>query len=149
MKLLTLLAALAGLAAAQDANVIQTAIQRALTPNTAVLTVTASQGDGSSIVLTKSPGNNIDFTARLTNAGTSTATMQPIRGTSTAPISYLLDAGDALCLLVVNGTSAAVAMGSVGNVAANSLAWSCSTNIRNTGQVTGQTALVSGSVSWP
>lgn len=149
MKPILILAAFTSLATGQDANAIQNAVQRALTPNSAIVTVTASQGDGSSIVLAKSPGGSIDFTATLTNAQAGTSRVQPIRGNTTAPVNYLLVAGDALCLLVANGTTAAVSMGSLGSVPANSLAWSCSTNIRTNGQVTGQTAIVNGSVSWP
>lgn len=112
-------------------------------------TITAAQGDGTVITLTKQSGPTPHLQIRVT-PGDGKSQMNQINwvvGTTlqTMTVGY----GDALCLLAINPTAAAAVVGSLGNIPANTLAYFCTTNIDSSGVPTGQTAVVSGSIAWP
>lgn len=124
-------------------------VDSARTPQSQAVTITASQGDGTKATITKFGGSKISFGLKITAGdGVTQVTQQNIAG-SAAPQSMVWGYGDVLCLLAWNPTTAAVTMGSIGSVGANSLAWACSTNVSTAGVVSGQTAPVTGSVAWP
>ena len=134
---------------AQSIADVLSLIDSAKTTQTLVLTVTASQGDGTVCTLTKFAGAKPyvglkcvpgDKVSQITQSNLVLETT-----VQTLPWGY----GDVLCLLAANPTAAAVTLGSLGSIPAASLAWQCSTNIETGGIVTGQTVPVAGTVSWP
>lgn len=149
-KLLALSLLCLGLVYGQDVTSILGSQQLALTNSTVALTVTASQGDGTVCTLTKLATSTITAVMKCTSGdGKTTIGQQPLKATGTVT-SMLFGMGDVLCILVINPTSTATpVMGSMPAIPATSIGWSCSTNIRTNGSITGQTALTNGSVSWP
>jgi len=122
----------------------------ALTDNTVALTVTASQGDGSSCTLSKLKGGSIAVSLACQSAdGKISVKSGALRAAGSAVQTTPFGFGDVLCLLGINPTGSPVTMGSLGSIPASGVAWSCSTNIRANGAVTGQTVPVNGSVVWP
>ncbi len=143
--------AFAAITAAQDVTTVATAEQLALTTNTVAVTITATQGDGTVCTLSKSAGNAIGLTLRCVTAqaaGPGFTYTSTLRG-SGAAIALPFGLGDVLCLVGINPTGAPVTLGSLGPIPATGAAWSCTSNIRTAGTVTGQTAPTAGSVSWP
>ncbi len=123
---------------------------RAAAVSSIAISITAVQGDGVSCFLTKAAGGKITLSTSCSSAdGKTTYNAGVIRSNGTTTSIVALGFGDVLCLLGVNPTASASAMGSLGNVPANGVAWSCSTNIRTAGTITGQSAPVAGSVVWP
>lgn len=135
---------------AQGVNDVQNAKQAAFSTSTIALTVTASQGDGTVCTLNKVANGQIyAILACSSSDGKTALTSTNLRSNSTSTYGFTWGLGDVLCLIGVNPTATASTMGSLGPVPANGIAWSCSTNIRVGGAVTGQTAPTSGSVTWP
>lgn len=138
----------AAISLGQDAGEVQRAVNHALATTAAPITITASQGDGTSLIFTKRASITINFGYQVKNAAG-----QVLDGGSVdvAPTgqSMVITYGDVTCLVYVNPGTAAVTVGSLGSVPASSLAYACSTNIRSSGAVTGQTAIVSGTIAWP
>lgn len=113
------------------------------------LSIGAVQGDGSTCKLTKIAGPTILAVANCASGdGKTTASPTILQATGTVQ-SLPLAISDVLCLLVTNPTSAPVTVGSFGAVPTNGIAWQCTTNIRTSGAITGQTPIVAGSVVWP
>jgi hypothetical protein len=122
----------------------------ALTDNTVALTVTASSGDGSSCTLTKLKGGAIAVSLACQTADGKIAVKSgTLRATGPAVLTMPFGFADVLCFLAINPTAAPVTVGSLGSIPASGVGWSCSTNIRTSGSVTGQTVPVNGSVVWP
>jgi len=145
-----LLAAFSTAAFAQSVTDVQSLQAQALTASTVVLTVTASQGDGTVCTLTKSSGGSISAVlACKTPDGKTTFSGATLRSSSAASYGFSWGFSDVLCLIGVNPTTTAVPMGSLGTAPVNGIAWSCSTNIRSAGTIIGQTAPTSGTVAWP
>lgn len=63
-----------------------------------------------------------------------------IQSTSTVSGYMIIGQGQALCLIGINPTNAAIAFGSVGSAPANGMAWSCAN---------GSSTVLSGTISWP
>jgi hypothetical protein len=145
MKTLAALAVLfSGSCMAQDATTMLGLLNLIRHPPTQFLTLTASQGDGSTITLSKFAGPTVSVSMVATGMSETT-----ISGAAMGN-GYVISVGDAMCLLLSNTTAAAIpAQGSWPAIPVSSVAWQCSTNIRTSGQVTGQTPLVVGVVSWP
>lgn len=145
--LLTILIASACLG--QDATTVMDAINLANHPPVTILTMTASQGDGTVCKASKVAGSTIYLTLACTSSGV-VLNGTTLKATGTLVSSTTFDYGDVLCLFLVNPTATAIAAtGSWTAIPAVSVGWQCSTNIRTAGSVSGQTALVAGSVSWP
>jgi hypothetical protein len=150
MKLLFSVIMLAASAYAQSTIIdILSTINAAKAQQSVVLTIAATQGDGTKCTITKFAGIKPyiglacfpgDGASQLSQAN---LTLGPALQT------MFWGYGDVGCLLAINPTAAPVTVGSLGSVAAVSLAWSCSTNISTAGVPTGQTAIVAGSVAWP
>jgi len=129
---------------AQDATTLLGLLNLIRHPPTQFLTLTAAQGDGSTITLSKYAGPTISVSLSATGQSETTIT------TAAMGNGYVISVGDAMCLLLANTTTAAIpAAQSWPVIPVNSVAWQCSTNIRTSGQVTGQTPLVTGVMSWP
>jgi hypothetical protein len=113
--------------------------------------LTASQGDGTACAVAKITGAALTAILRCTPGdGRASMSAEVLKaGTATAVQSFTLAYGDTFCLLVMNPTAAAVTMGSLGSIPAVGLGWSCTTNIRTAGLITGNTAPVTGSIAWP
>ena len=134
---------------AQDVTTLLTEITLLNNPPTTVLTVKATQGDGTICQAAKEPGSTVFLVLTCTSGGT-TVKGAVLQSTDTIVSGTTFGYGDVLCLLRVNPTATAQpAIGAFPALPAVSVAWQCSTNIRTAGAVSGQTALVSGSVSWP
>jgi len=114
-----------------------------------VLTVTASQGDGTVCTITKYAGATPHIGLRCIPGDGKSQLSQANLSLGTTLQTMFWGYGDVACLLVVNPTAAAITVGSLGSVPATSLAWSCSTNVDVAGVPASQTAIVSGSVAWP
>ena len=135
-------------ARAQDVTAVLNALQLVKTATAAVFSVTASQGDGTTCTANKLAGATVQLAVQCSNAGAAD-TLRVVRASGMAATAELVSLGDVACFILLNPTTAAVTMGSLGPAPAGGAAWSCSTNIRTSGSVSGQTALVAGSVSWP
>ena len=122
----------------------------AYTNSTVAVSVTATQGDGTACALHKVTNGQIFLSMSCTSAdGKTTVSGAAFRSNSTAVQTFPWGLGDVLCLVAANPTATAATVGSLGAVPANAVAWSCSTNIRTGGAITGQTTPTSGSVTWP
>jgi len=136
--------------AAQDVTGLANAIQAALDTSTVAVSVTATQGDGTTCSINKLAGTVIAFALKCqTSDGKTQSTSQIIRSTSAVPWTTTFGLGDVMFLLAFNPTTAAVPEGSLGSIAISSLGWSYTTNIRTNGSISGQTAPVVGQISWP
>jgi hypothetical protein len=139
----------AAVATAQDTPAVERAIQFIFNPPTPVLTVTATQGDGTSCTIGKIAGATINAYLNCVNATFGAKATFLTAGGATAT-NMVWGYGDVLCVLVLNPTATAIAAaGSMPAVPAVSIGWQCSTNIRTNGAVTGQALPITGSVSWP
>lgn len=153
MRLLLFLIPLA--LSAQSASSVMDFITIITKPPTTVLTVTASQGDGTICTAGKVASSAIYLSVTCSNlAYTSNSTLLKASGLNQT--SLLINLGDVFCTFLVNPTATAlVAQGSWTAIPANAVGWQCSTYIRSTGTngllgpITGETAVVAGSVSWP
>lgn len=154
MKSFILCLAFAVAIPAQTVTALANAQQLLLLTQTPGATITASQGDGTACTITKLAGSAIIFIQACTNA-VATASLPPIVRASgtTAATTEILSAGDVMCMLLINPTTAAITMGTLGPAPANGIAWTCTTNIRSSqasgSSVTGQTTPVTGSLTWP
>ncbi len=149
LRLLILLVAISALAA-QDVRDIMNAKLSANTASTTAVTVTATQGDGASCRIAKVSSGVITAQISCVAAdGKTSMNSTVLRSNGTVATPLMVDFGDVAGLVAVNPTTTAAVMGSLGSVPANGIAWQFTTNIRTAGSVTGQTALVSGSVTWP
>ena len=121
------------------------------TSGSTTLTVTAAQGDGSSCSFSKNNGGSITGVFACSSAdGKTTIKTATLRSNASSTNVFPIGLGDVLCLIGVNPTGSASVMGSLGSIPANSIMWNCSTNVRDTqGNITGQTAIVAGTTSWP
>jgi len=146
ISIIALIFATAFAAAAQDVTSVASMEIIALGARTTPLTLTASAGDGSVLTLNKIPGPSIfAFVAWTSADGRSLASPIILRTSAAAPVATYLSFGNTACLFVMNPTSAAVTMGSVGPVPASGLGWSCTTQT-TAGSFT---PLVNGSTVWP
>lgn len=133
----------------QDVTSILNNVQTILAPPAqTVLTITASQGDGTICTIKKVSGSSVNAILACSNSQI-TYNQLTLRAAGTNANSTIWGLGDVLCILGINPTNTAITMGSLGSISINSVGWSCSTNIRTSSIVTGQTSIVSGSVSWP
>lgn len=116
---------------------------------TPVATIQATLGDGTLCTISQGSGSIIiaEFGCVSGDGQTQLSPVLLIAGGKVQGIFQGFD--DVLCLLGTNPTMGAVAIGSLGSVPAMTLAWSCSTNIRMLGAVSGQTTPVAGSAAWP
>jgi hypothetical protein len=141
---------LVGICSGQDIRDVLNIQSLAATTNTLAVSVTATQGDGTVCKLTKVSVASIALLISCASSdGKITLGTATVRATGTSTPILPVGQGDVVCLVVVNPTTAAVPFGSLGSVPANSVAWTCSTNIRTAGAISGQTVPVNGSVSWP
>jgi hypothetical protein len=147
MKLLILLLLSLGCLSAQSVTDVMNAVKLASASSSTLLTLTASQGDGGTLKITKNNGAAISATVSWSSADGKIAEQSAVlKASGTATLAKFLSFGDVACLLGVNPTVAAVTIGSVGSVPTNGIGWSCSTNITSTGM---QTTPVSGTAVWP
>lgn len=128
----------------QDVTGVANAVLLARTTSTTAFTITASQGDGTTCTVVKVSGKGINGSLTCSNGSNKLGPM-PLISNGSAAISFQWGMGDVSCLVVVNPTTAAVTMGSVGPAPVNGAAGSCTTNIA----AGGQTPIVTFSVSWP
>jgi hypothetical protein len=150
MKKLLPFLLLSGACFAQDITTLGNVINQIFHPPAVVLTVTASQGDGTVCTLAKIGGSVINAYLNCTTATTASLKASTLQASGTVMQSTVWGLGDVLCILAANPSATAIAaQGSLGAIPAVSVGWSCSTNIRTAGAITGQTAIVNGSVSWP
>jgi hypothetical protein len=118
----------------------------AITNSTLALTVTAAQGDGTICTLTKMSGGSINAGLKCVSAdGKSSLASTILQSKGSKFFALEWGMGDIMCLIGVNPTSSAAVMGSLASVPANTVTWSCTTNITGGGN----TAPTAGSVSWP
>ena len=144
MRVLILALAFSVAGLAQDATTLLNLLNLINHPPTTFLALTASQGDGSTITLSKIPGPTIQVSVVASGMSDSVLTGQAMTN------GYVLAAGDAACILRANtGTAAMVAAGAWPPIPVSGIAWQCSTQIRTSGSVSGQTPIVTGSISWP
>jgi hypothetical protein len=136
---------MAGSASAQGIQDVMNALMLARTTSTTVLTVTATQGDGSTLKLVKSSGGSISLTGTWTSAdGKNSLPVGPMHATGgTMPVT--VSVGDITCMIAGNPTAATVSIGVVIGVPPNGVGWVCATNITGGSQ----TAPVSGTAVWP
>ena len=149
IKKILLLSAMFTVAAlsAQDVTDVASILLLARTTTTTVLTITASQGDGSTCTMSKVTGNSINVMLACNTSDSKTqVTSVQVRSSSTTAQWMPFGFGSVLCILGLNPTTGPVSAGTFVSIPANSLAWRCTTNISATGM---QTTPVSGSVSWP
>ncbi len=147
------IASFASAAGAQSVTALLNAFNLLEHPPTSVLTVVASGGDQTSCTAGKVPGSVIFLTLQCTS-GTTVLGGTTLQASGTNVQSSVLNYGDVMCIFQINPTAAALAAaGAFPALPAQSVGWSCSTNTRvgsvATGSVSGQTAVVTGSVSWP
>ena len=129
----------------QTTTDVMVAVKNAVTPSSVALTISASQGDGGTCVITKLNGGQITFSYTCNSSdGKTTMRSGVIQSSGTVVSSNVIAFGDILCVLVLNPTASVVTLGSVGPAASKGIAWSCSTNIG----IGGQTPIVNGGVSW-
>jgi hypothetical protein len=147
MKSFLSLMLLAGVALAQDVTDLANAKNAAARGSTNVLSITASQGDGTVCMVNKIAGSSVNAQLACTSADGKIRTSKSLTASSSSNLvqTTILSQGDVLCLIAVNPTGNAVSMGSLGSVPSVGLAWSCTTNMA----AGGQTPIVSGSVTWP
>lgn len=111
------------------------------------LTITASQGDGTTCTIKKLSGGKINAVLSCTSGdATVTASAGIVRVGGATVQFFPFGFGDVICYIVLNPTTAAVTLGSYGPIPSNGLGWTCTTNIQPAGT---QTPIVAGSVSWP
>lgn len=145
MRTLLMLLCTAAALVAQTVQDAHAAVKSAVLTSTPAVTITATQGDGGSCVLTKLQGGQINLGVTCSSTDGKTVKRTTITSQSTAAKFTDILFGDVFCLLVTNPTAAAVTMGSVGPAPPKGIAWSCTTGITDGGS----TALVAGAVSWP
>jgi hypothetical protein len=134
---------------AQDVTGLQDYINLLLHPPANVLTITASQGDGTSCTASKSAGSSIYLSLACASPGGSIKSAV-LKASGSATSSFVWGLGDVACLFLLNPSATPIAAsGSWTAITAVGVGWQCSTNIRTAGAVSGQTALVTGAVSWP
>jgi hypothetical protein len=113
------------------------------------LTITASQGDGTTCIITKFAGTSPHISLKCIPGDGKSQLSQANLSLGTAVQTMFWGYGDVACLLAINPTAAAVVVGTLGSVPASAIAWSCSTNVDVAGVPVSQTAIISGSVVWP
>jgi len=147
MKSLLCWMLLACAAPAQDVTDLANAKNAAMRGSTNVLSIAASQGDGTVCMVNKIAGSSVNAQLTCTSSDGKIRTAKSLTANSSSSLvqTTILSQGDVLCLIAVNPTSTAISMGSLGAVPSVGLAWSCTTNITSGGQ----TPIVSGSVAWP
>ncbi len=148
-KLFALLALTAIGCFAQDVTSLEDFKNFLLHPPVQVLSITASQGDGTTCVANKSLGPVIymSLVCLQTNGTLKTAVLKV---SGTVPSSAIFGLGNVTCLFLLNPTAAAIpALGSWTAIPANGVGWQCTTDIVMAGVATGQTPVVAGAVSWP
>ena len=136
MKRIFCLVLIAASLQAQDVTTLLDVFNMVQHPPTNVLTITASQGDGTVCTAAKEASSTI-YLALSCVSGKTAVKGTVLKSTDTAVSFMPFGYGDVNCLFTVNP------------VAPATVTWSCSTNIRTSGTVSGQTAIVQGSVSWP
>ncbi len=119
-----------------------------------VFRVTASQGDQAQCTATKDQQAYVSlYVACVTLDRSGYINIHYRVGLTvqaTQPIPQVLDFGDINCVMAINGRDVApVMVGDLGPVPSNGLSYSCTTNIRVNGVVTGNTQGPVGSVTWP
>lgn len=143
-KLLLLLSLCAAIAYSQDVTGVAVAEQLAITANSVVATVTASQGDGTVCSWSKLPGLTIGLALKCTSVDGKVSYSSTFRSTSSVN-TLLFGYGSVICTIAINPTSTAITMGSIGSVPATGAAWACTTLTSSSGETTP----TNGSVSWP
>src|ERR1035437_7763844 len=118
-----------GWAAGQTTTDVMVTVKNAVTPSSIALTISASQGDGGTCVITKLNGGQITFSFTC-NSSDSKTTLRSgvIQSSGTVVSTNTIVFGDVGCILVLNPTTVAVTLGSVGPAASKGIAWSCTTN---------------------
>ena len=147
-RFLTLVLLAAAALPAQSFTVIDVmnSIQLATGTVTNSLTITATSGDGTVCKLNKIAGASIGFnTSCVSVDGKTSDNSRVLRSAGGTALLFMpFGFGDVLCLLQINPTA-----GVLSNIPANGVGYSCSTNIRTAGTITGQSAIVTGQVVWP
>ncbi len=122
---------------------------------TVVLTVTASQGDGSACTGIKNPGSNVNFTFNCVEPVQGKPSMSHHfyeGGSAVVHVAHAetIEFGDVICAFGVNPANYATGFGSLTPTPtpAFSLSYACAVQIRTAGVVTGNTPGPMGVVTW-
>lgn len=117
---------------------------------TLVVSVKASQGDGSVCNISKIAFPTINFVLGCVNADGSvnipSHSIRPGAGVGLVEVSSASNVAGVACFILMNPTAAQVTMGSFLPVPAGGISYQCTSNIVATG---GQTPIVAGTAKWP
>lgn len=151
-KLFISLVLASGWLSAQDITSVLAAINLIRNPPAIVLTITASQGDGSVLTVSKVPGSviNLMFTETSAAGASKNENFVPVQGAAAAVVPKIIFQGDVACFFIANATATALPVqGSFPAIPVQAVGYQCSTAIRTLGSISGYTAVQSGIISFP